>query len=83
MLLSLYGMLHTEPAPQDNGIIAARALYAVRNAAYDHVRSYADSGLPSSFEYCSDSDRSEGVYVRCGTISSHQVRQLTNKTHSH
>jgi len=34
----------------------------VTNEAYDHVRSRADSGVPSSRLYCSASAPDEGVY---------------------
>lgn len=51
----------TEEAPHDAGIAAARALKAVTNAAYDQVRSTADSGLPLDLEYCSARAPFEGV----------------------
>lgn len=46
-------LAHTSAAPHEAGIAAFRALFAVRNAAYDHVRSAAESGLPFDREYCS------------------------------
>lgn len=55
----------TREAPQEAGITAARALYAVRNAAYDQVRSTAERGAPLLRENCSASAPLEGVYSSC------------------
>lgn len=51
-----------EPAFHDAGTAALRALSAVRKAAYDHVRSAADSGLPSERPNCSARLPFCGVY---------------------
>jgi hypothetical protein len=48
--------------PQDAGTTPLRLAYAVKNAAYDHVKSAALSGLPSDLEYCSARAPLEGVY---------------------
>lgn len=51
-----------EFAPQVDGTTALRALRAVKKAAYDHVRSDADKGLPLDLEYCSAKAPFCGVY---------------------
>lgn len=48
--------------PQEAGTMESRRAMVVRNAAYDQVRSEAESGVPSLREYCSASAPEEGVY---------------------
>jgi hypothetical protein len=58
--------LRTDEAPHEAGTTFARALYAVRNAAYDQVRSTAEAGLPFERRYCSARAPLAGVYFSCG-----------------
>ena len=60
----------TDEAPHDGGRTLLRALWAVRKAAYDHVRSLAETGVPSCREYCSVREPSAGVYFFYGTVRS-------------
>jgi len=59
----------TAEAFHEAGTVAARASYAVKKAAYDHVRSGAESGVPFTREYCSDIEPSRGVYFCCRVMS--------------
>jgi hypothetical protein len=52
----------TAEAPQEAGTACARALNAVRKAAYDQVKSLAEVGFPLERRYCSASEPSLGVY---------------------
>jgi hypothetical protein len=56
------GTLFAPDAPQDGGTIPARLLAQDRNAAYDQVRSAADSGAPVDRGYCSERAPVDGVY---------------------
>lgn len=49
--------------PQEAGTIPARRSLALRNAAYDHVRSAAERGDPLERSYCSARAPLEGVYA--------------------
>lgn len=49
-------------APHEAGMAALRALRAVKKAAYDQVRSTAESGVPFDREYCSARAPFCGVY---------------------
>jgi len=50
------GTLEAVGSPQEAGTTPALRAAAVKNAAYDQVRSYADRGDPLDLEYCSESD---------------------------
>ncbi len=50
-------------SPQLAGTTPARRAATVRRAAYDQVRSTAESGAPVEREYCSARLPAEGVYV--------------------
>ena len=47
------GSVFAPAEPQDAGTTPLRRAYAVKNAAYDHVRSRALRSLPSTLENCS------------------------------
>lgn len=57
------GTLDAVVSPHGYGTIAARRSAAVRNAAYDHVKSYAESGTPFDLENCSESEPLVCAYV--------------------
>ena len=50
------GTLEAVGSPQEYGTTPARRAAAVKKAAYDQVRSYADRGWPLDLENCSESD---------------------------
>jgi hypothetical protein len=56
------GREFAEEAPQEAGIMLLRLAFAVKKAAYDHVKSAALRGFPSDFEYCSARAPLCGVY---------------------
>lgn len=50
-------------SPQLAGTMPARRAATVRRAAYDQVKSAAESAAPVEREYCSERLPAEGVYV--------------------
>jgi len=53
-LLHTDGTVSPPDDPHDAGTLPARRSAAVSKAAYDQVRSYADNGVPSERENCSE-----------------------------
>lgn len=49
--------------PQEAGTMPARRSAALRNEAYDQVRSAAESGVPLALSNCSERAPVEGVYA--------------------
>jgi len=52
--LHVAGTLLADASPQAAGTIELRRMFPVSRAAYDQVKSRADSGEPSDLENCSD-----------------------------
>jgi len=57
------GRLEALGSPQEYGTTPARRAAAVKKAAYDQVRSYAERGVPLDRENCSDNDPLLCAYV--------------------
>jgi hypothetical protein len=60
--LHVAGTLLADVSPQAAGTTELRRMFAVSSAAYDQVRSRADSGDPSDLENCSDREPLDMAY---------------------
>lgn len=61
--IQFVGTIVADGFTHESGTAPVRRAAAVKNAAYDQVRSYAESGVPFERENCSASEPSASAYL--------------------